>query len=245
MTKDMLIVAAGMGTRLSDVGISKPLVPLLGVPLIERVIATAHEAGITRFVIVTGHLRETLEAYLEIIAQRYSVEIEAVYNPDYRMPNGHSVMAAKGHLPNHFLLAMCDHMMDAELVAEMASLEIEDGSVVLGVDRRLDNPHVDLQDVTRVKTKGDHIDCIGKLIDDYDAFDTGIFHCTPGFFDALQIAFDKGHDNISGGMMELVAKDMAWTHTIGDYTWIDVDDTHMFELASKVLPANPVKKKSA
>ena len=135
--------------------------------------------------------------------------------------------------------------MDAEMVAEMASLEIADGTVVLGVDRRLDNPHVDLQDVTRVKTNGDHIDRIGKLIDDYDAFDTGIFHCTPGFFDALQIAFDKGHDNISGGMMELVARDMAWTHTIGDYTWIDVDDTHMFDLAAKVLSTDAIKKKSA
>ena len=245
MTKDMLIVAAGMGSRLRDVGISKPLVPLLGVPLIERVIATAAEAGIIRFVIVTGHLCEKLEAYLAIVAGRYGVEIVTVFNPDYQLPNGHSVMAAKNHLPDHFLLAMCDHMMDAEMVAEMASLEIADGTVVLGVDRRLDNPHVDLEDVTRVKTKGDHIDRIGKLIDDYNAFDTGIFHCTPGFFDALAVAFDKGEDSISGGMMELVAKDMAWTYTIGDYTWIDVDDTHMFELAAKVLSTSPVKKKSA
>lgn len=245
MTRDMLIVAAGMGTRLQDVGVSKPLVPLLGVPLIERVIATAHEAGITRFVIVTGHLRQELESYLAIVAERYSVTVETVFNPDFHLPNGHSVLAAKDKLPGHFLLAMCDHMMDAEMVAEMASLDIEDGTVVLGVDRRLDNPHVDLDDVTRVKTNGDHIDHIGKGIDDYNAFDTGIFHCTPVFFESIEHAFTLGHENISGGMMDLVAKDKAWTHTIGHYTWIDVDDTHMFELAAKVLSSNPIKKKSA
>lgn len=245
MIRDMLIVAAGMGTRLSEVGVSKPLAPLLGVPLIERVIATASEAGISRFVVVTGHLNDKVEAFLTPISKRYKVQIQTVFNPDYRLPNGHSVIAARPYLTDNFLLAMCDHMMDAEMVSEMASLDVEKGAVVLGVDRRLDNPHVDLEDVTRVLTDGDRILKIGKLIDEYNAFDTGIFHCTPGFFDALDTAFSKGNDNISGGMMELVSNDKARTHTVGDFTWIDVDDPKMFELATKVLSTNPVKTKSA
>ena len=38
-----LIIAAGQGTRLKSKGEIKPLVPLLGVPLIERIIRSAIE----------------------------------------------------------------------------------------------------------------------------------------------------------------------------------------------------------
>lgn len=40
-----LIIAAGQGSRLQSKGESKPLVSLLGVPLIERVIRSAIAGG--------------------------------------------------------------------------------------------------------------------------------------------------------------------------------------------------------
>lgn len=53
-----LIIAAGRGSRLSNKGDSKPLVPLLGLTLIERTILTAKKSGITDFYIVTGFAGE-------------------------------------------------------------------------------------------------------------------------------------------------------------------------------------------
>jgi len=50
-----LIIAAGRGSRLSSRGDSKPLVPLLGLSLIERVILTAKNASLTDFYVVTGY----------------------------------------------------------------------------------------------------------------------------------------------------------------------------------------------
>ncbi|RKZ43891.1 MAG: hypothetical protein DRR16_11900 [Candidatus Parabeggiatoa sp. nov. 3] len=44
-----LIIAAGQGTRLKSKGDIKPLVPLLGVPLIERIIRSAIEGGADEF----------------------------------------------------------------------------------------------------------------------------------------------------------------------------------------------------
>ena len=44
-----LIIAAGKGHRLRSKGDSKPLVPLFGIPLIERVIRCALEAGADDF----------------------------------------------------------------------------------------------------------------------------------------------------------------------------------------------------
>ncbi len=44
-----LIIAAGKGSRLQQRGESKPLIPILGIPLIERVIHAAMEAGAEEF----------------------------------------------------------------------------------------------------------------------------------------------------------------------------------------------------
>ena len=60
-----LIIAAGEGTRLSDRIDSKPLIPLLDIPLIERVIKTAKEGGCTEFYVVTGYNGEKVRPFLD------------------------------------------------------------------------------------------------------------------------------------------------------------------------------------
>ena len=53
--KKCLIIAAGKGSRMSGKGDSKPLIPLLGLSLIERVILTVNNSGIDDFYVVTGY----------------------------------------------------------------------------------------------------------------------------------------------------------------------------------------------
>ncbi len=55
-----LILAAGQGRRLRQQVDSKPIVPLLGVPLIERVIRSARDAGADAFYVVIGYQGDRL-----------------------------------------------------------------------------------------------------------------------------------------------------------------------------------------
>lgn len=50
-----LIIADVQGTRLETKGEVKPLVPLLGVPIIERVICSAVKGEADDFYVVTGY----------------------------------------------------------------------------------------------------------------------------------------------------------------------------------------------
>ncbi|MHA1543865.1 MAG: phosphocholine cytidylyltransferase family protein [Alphaproteobacteria bacterium] len=234
-----LIVAAGKGLRLRRHGKSKPLIELAGKPLITHVIENAKIAGIKDFVVVTGYEATVLEAYLHGLAPKIGVSIRTVYNPEYEKPNGLSVFAARGEMNQRFLLSMCDHLMDPEMVRELAAQKIADDEVMLGIDTRLDNPYVDLEDVTRVRTSGGRIDAIGKDMENYNAFDTGIFLCSHGFFRALGKSAREGDFNISGGMMKLAAMGKARVHDLSgggkNPVWIDVDSSEMFELAEKHL----------
>ncbi|NOX75891.1 MAG: NTP transferase domain-containing protein, partial [Gammaproteobacteria bacterium] len=208
-TDTCLIIAAGMGTRMAHRSNSKPLLEVEGYALIERVIMTANDAGLTRFVIVTGHHGEQLQTFLHDVADTVGVDIQFVQNNEWTRANGLSVYSAHVKLDKAFFLLMSDHLFDPQIIRNMNQHCPPDGGLLLGVDRNLDNPLIDLDDVTKVHSDGGHIRHIGKQLTDYDAFDTGIFLCTPSLFDALQRSMEKGDDSLSGGVYQLAEKSLA------------------------------------
>ncbi|MEO8813277.1 MAG: NTP transferase domain-containing protein [Caulobacteraceae bacterium] len=221
-----LIVAAGQGTRLRDIAASKPLALVRGVALIERVIEAAHIAGVREFVVVTGYEGRRLEAFLAALAARRGYAITCVRNLAWRQANGVSVIAAEQHLGERFVLMMADHLFDPTILGDLIAAPVPEGGAVLAIDRRLDNPLVDLEDVTRVETgKDGAIRTIGKLIEPYDAFDTGFFLASGALIRALREDIAAGGaGGISAGMIILARSGLATTFDIGARFWLDVDD---------------------
>ncbi len=231
-----LIVAAGQGVRLRGVAASKPLAQVGGIALIERVIAAAAQAGVSEFVVATGYEGEALARALADISHRLRLKVTCAFNPDWRGANGVSVLAAQAQLPGEFLLLMADHLFDPAILADLIALDAPETGVVLAVDSRLANPLVDLEDVTRVQTVGGRITGIGKLIEPYDAFDTGLFRAGPALIAALQADVDGGGPgSISAGMQRLADAGRAHVFDIGDRFWIDVDDEAALEKAERYL----------
>ena len=101
-----LIIAAGRGSRLQSKGGSKPLIPLLGIPLIERVIRAAGEAGVDEFFVVVGHQGEQLSHFLEHLAQSLVIPITPLVNDDWDKDNGLSVLKAQEVLYEPFLQSL-------------------------------------------------------------------------------------------------------------------------------------------
>ncbi len=239
---DCLIIAAGMGTRLKEFGDSKPMVPVRGVPLIERVIIAARQAGIKDFTIVTGHLAEPLEDYLRSAAVRFSANLTFCRNERYHAPNALSVLTARGHIRAPFLLSMCDHLFDTQIISDLSYQRLGDGEVILAVDGRLGNPMVDMNDVTRVLEQGGLIKNIGKGIRSYNAYDTGLFLAGEGLFEAIEEARSVGSEvNISAAMMRLAARGKARIWDIGERFWIDVDDPAALRKAESYLVGMPLR----
>lgn len=231
-----LIIAAGMGTRLAARGDSKPLVELAGKPLIERVISTVAEGGVSDFYVVTGYNGDKIRRRLTDFAQNNPVTVEFIDNQRWQEPNGISVYCARQKLTEPFFLVMSDHLFDAGIVSDMIREGISGGDVILAVDTRIDNnPMVDLDDVTKVRTQNGCIVDIGKHLDSYNAFDTGIFFCTPALFSALEASIDEGDASLSGGIRKMAAKQNARVFDIGNRTWIDVDDDAAFEKALRLF----------
>ncbi|MBV9852685.1 MAG: NTP transferase domain-containing protein [Armatimonadetes bacterium] len=109
-----LILAAGRGTRLGALTADrpKPLLPIRGVPMIERIMASiAHEAGITQFVLVTGYRADVIQAHFADGA-RWGWHVQYVHQDPPRGV-GDAVNCARALLSDGpFLMTYGDIMLD-------------------------------------------------------------------------------------------------------------------------------------
>lgn len=235
--RDALIIAAGKGSRMAERGDLKPLIPVLEVPLIERVIAAGVEAGLTRFWVVTGYRRDELCAFLEDLSRRLDVRIEELHNKDWHGSNGLSVLSAAGRLRRPFVLLMADHLFDPQIIRSLCHRSLDGVDVCLAIDGDTSRRDViDTDDVTKVRLNGGAIVDVGKGLAEYDAYDTGIFLCSPGLFDALRsVVKSTGDASLSDGIRWLGKSHRVRAHDIGELFWMDLDDGAMLDLAEQLL----------
>ncbi len=231
-----LIIAAGQGRRLSAKGDSKPLIPLLGLSLIERVILTANKAGLTDFYVVTGYNGEKVRRFLDRFSRRRNIKITHITNEEWEKENGISVLKAKNMLKDNFILLMSDHVFDESILVKLKDKKIADDEVILVVDYNIKaNELVDVDDATKVVVKNNKIVDIGKNIKEYNAWDTGIFLCSPAIFSAIEESSGNDDVSLTGGVMVLAKKGKAKILDVKDGFWIDVDDEGAFKKAEGKL----------
>lgn len=230
MIETAILLAAGEGSRLRPAAPFKPLCAVAGRPLIDHAIGGMAEAGIKRAVVVLGYGADTIAAHLAL--RSWPVVVETVTVADYRRPNGVSVLAAEAAIDGgEAVLAMCDHLVDPRLYRLLAAAGAG-GGARLGIDRLIDNDWVDMDDVTRVSTDSDRIVAIGKGLESYDCFDTGVFAIGPALFAALH---QLESPSLTEGMRILARDGGAFAIDIGDLQWIDVDDPPALDKAEQWL----------
>lgn len=231
-----LILAAGDGGRMAQVCDSKPLVQVAGLPLIERTIATAQQAGVTEFYVITGYAADRVEAFLSEVSRRRRVSITPIRNPEWELGNGLSLLAGRERLDEPFLLLMADHVLDRAVLDRLLIEPLDDGEVILAVDFGVnENGVVDLDDVTKVMTDDHRVVDIGKQLGTYSAFDTGAFLCSPHIFAAAEKSVKAGDRSVSGAIRSLATMGKAKVVDVRDHRWIDIDTPGDLRKAERLL----------
>ncbi len=239
-----LIIAAGKGTRLSKRGDSKPLISLLGLSLIERVILTANEVGLSDFYVVTGYNGEKVRPFLDEFGRNRNIKITHIINDEWEKGNGVSVLKARKFFSENFILLMADHIFEEATLADLMKEAVATTEIMLAADFNIrENKLVDANDVTKVTIKDNAILDIGKDIEGYHAYDTGMFLCSPAIFHAIEKSSRNGDTSLSGGVRILAKEGKAKVFDIRDNYWVDVDDEKALRKAQNKLLAT-LKKNS-
>ena len=112
-----LVFAAGLGTRLRPLTDTMPkaLVPVAGVPMLERVLCKLRDAGIEAFVVNVHHFAEQIEAFL---AEKGNFGVPVAISREEREPleTGGGIKHAAPLLgPGRFLVHNVDILSDLDV----------------------------------------------------------------------------------------------------------------------------------
>ncbi|MFV2064788.1 MAG: HAD hydrolase-like protein [Chloroflexota bacterium] len=236
-----LVLAAGRGTRVNGAEDCKPLERVGGLALIERTILTASRAGLTDFYVVTGYAADRLEAFLDDLASRRGLAITAIRSDGWEAGNAASLLAARSYMAEPFALLMADHVFDDAILSGLLAAPL-DADVVLACDDRVgSSAWTDDAEATKVRTEGDRIVAIGKDLEPYDAYDSGIFLCTPAIFAAVEERIRAGDASLSAAVGLIASQGRAAPYPVGPYAWIDVDTPQDRAMAERLLSSQLTK----
>jgi len=115
-----LLLAAGLGSRLAPLtdALPKCLVPVSGVPILDRLVRALDGHGFERLVIVTGYKAETIRDHL---GESFGgVAIEYLVSPLFETTNNiYSLWLARQLIDEPFLLVESDVVFDEQLLAPL------------------------------------------------------------------------------------------------------------------------------
>lgn len=151
----VIVPAAGVGTRLRPFTntLPKPLVPVLGQPLLTRTLEQLHAVGIDEVVCVTGHLADRLESTLLRSSPRPALSF--VRNPDYATANSIvSLALTRERWTRPFLVIDSDVCFTTALLRRLLAA---DGDILV-VDTSKAPPDMDM----RAEIRDGHVAWLAK-----------------------------------------------------------------------------------
>jgi glucose-1-phosphate thymidylyltransferase len=114
-----VILAAGKGTRLHPITLkrSKAMAPIMGKPIVERVMAGLVENGVRDFVLVVSPEDGELKRHF-LERSDLDVSIQFVIQPE-RLGMANALRLAAPHLRGDFILSACDNLVSPAHIADL------------------------------------------------------------------------------------------------------------------------------
>ena len=233
----LIIIAAGQGSRIKSIskGTPKTLLKINNQCIIDYLLDNCIKANIHDCVVVTGYRNDLIEEYLSGLS--LDINIEFVHNPDWRKPNGISVLAAKTAIPPgaDFLISMSDHIYGTDLLQKVINSSLEQTTANVGLDFNIESIF-DIDDGMKVKVDDRDrkiITAMSKTLTTYDAIDCGVFKCRYDFLEVLERAGVMNTFSLSDACNLLLAKRELGGVDIGDAFWLDIDTKDAFQYCVK------------
>lgn len=246
-----IILAAGMGKRLKELtnDVTKCMVKVNGVPLIQRMLSILDRKNLEKIIIVVGYKSEVLMDYINSLSVQ--TPIEYVTNPIYNKTNNIYSL----YLARHYLLQDDTLLLESDLIFEERAL-----------DRLLCNPYPNLvlaakfeswmdgtvleldedDNITRFLSKKEFrfskCSCYYKTVNIYKfskAFSST--HYVP-FLEAYSkaLGYNEYYEQVLK-VISLLDKPDLKVEKLGNESWYEIDDIQDLKIAETIF-AEPHEK---
>lgn len=242
-----VILAAGMGTRLNELGRSQPkgFLKLGELTIIEESINRLIRSGIQRIIIVTGYLSE----FYEKLKESHGENIITIHNPKYANSGSmYSLYCARKLIDGNFLL------LESDLIYEQRALETvldfpEDNVILLsGPTHAGDEVYVATSGKTIVAMSKDKT----KLSNPVAGELVGISKISEPLFQIMlerakiKFANSLKVDYETDALVDAAQSYPVYVCVVEDLLWSEIDDRqHLLRAKEEIYPAiqelrNPV-----
>lgn len=243
-----MILAAGKGTRVKPITqtIPKPMIPILGKPVMESMIQLFAAHGIDQIVVNTSHLAEVIENYF---SDGHHFNVQLSYSYEGEMKDGKFISKAlgsaggmrkiqdfSGFFDETFVVVCGDAWIDLDLT-EAVRRHKELGGIATIISKEVELSEVSKYGVVVTDDNG-RITSFQEKPSAEDALSTqinsGIYIFEPAIFDFIpkEEEFDIG----SQLFPLLVEKDITFYATKMDFQWLDVGNiSDIWGVTSEIL----------
>ena len=231
-----VILAAGRGVRLGARGEEAPkgFLQLAGTTLIERSLAALREAGITRVVVVTGHLPEHYRA----LADRLGPWVTTVHNAAYATSGSLVSLTSVGRLDEPYLLVESDLLYERRaprllVEADEPDLLLASGPTASGDEVYVGAADGRLVDLTK-RLERLHGERVGELV--------GITRISPALHGEILLHAEtllaaSPHVEYETALVAASRRHPLRVMVVDDLIWTEVDDEgHLARAMAAIVP---------
>jgi bifunctional UDP-N-acetylglucosamine pyrophosphorylase/glucosamine-1-phosphate N-acetyltransferase len=224
-----VILAAGEGKRLRPITstIPKPMIPLLGKPLLEHIVLGLKNAGIDNILIIVGYKKEVIKEYFSNLSEKLKIKIDFITQEKY-LGTAHAASYAKNFVKEEeFLMMYGDLFVDPKvfkLIIKKYKENYYDGLVTL---LKVKNP----QDYGIILLSSDHL--VEKIIEKPskdqqvgNLANAGIYIFNQLIFQAIEKTQKSIRDEFEfTDSMEILINELKgkiFGYTLNDLVWNDI-----------------------
>lgn len=232
-----VIVAAGRGIRLKGMGKLRPkgFIELGSRAIVERSVELLAAAGVTRTLIVTGHLRE----WYEDLARRMP-NVDLAHNPDFATSGSmYTLYLAREHICEDFVLAESDLVYERRALDVLFAAPSADTLLTSGPTRSGDEVYVEASAgrLTGLSKKRDTLqgEVVGELV--------GLTRISRRCLDAMcahaaSVFTESKHLEYEQALVAAARTVPVDCRVVRDLVWTEIDDeNHLARACETVYPA--------
>ncbi len=214
----VVILAAGEGTRMRPLTVSKPkvMLPVANKPMMEHTINAATEAGIKDFLIVTGYHEDTIKDYFKG-GKDLGINIEYVHQEE-QLGTANAIGCAKDFVKGHFIVLNGDMLVSTEHISHLMSRK-EDA--IISVKKVEDPSHFGV-----IENKGNKVTHIIEKPKDppTDLANAGIYLFHEAIFDYIEKTgkSSRGEYEITDSLQMMIDDALNVGYEILEKEWIDI-----------------------
>ncbi len=213
-------------------GLVRSLAKIDGLPLIVRNLRILHAAGVEEAIVVTGFEAEQVRDVLS----RYHIGLRVVEveNRHWERGNAHSVLAAADYIDGPCLLVPCSYLYPPSLVRRMLSCPAPVDSVVLAVDKRVDEVF-DENECIKVRMHGDIAWDVGMHLNAPDGVAPGMIRISIPLIETLRRLVADADLSILDCLRALARRGRVRALDVNNTRWIAISSPQARRYAELLL----------